>query len=112
LFESPFSTGAQIGFSGGGYTIFGAVILIIGILHLLSGIFAWMHRSWARYIGIILGGLGILLGVVGLVRSAGPGTDKSQQAALVASLVIVIVYAIVLVGLAVGGTHFRKERVQ
>ena len=108
LFQSPFATDTPGGISGG-FTLTGAVILVTGILHLLSGIFVWAHRSWARYLGLVLGALGVLLGIVSIVSST--GSTSSQQIGLVTGLVILVAYALVLVGLIMGGRHFRKERI-
>lgn len=109
LFQSPFATDTPDGISGG-FNITGAVILVIGILPLLSGIFVWAHRSWARYLGLILGALGVLIGIAGFVGGTGPTT--SQQLGLGAGVVILAASAFVLVGLTTGGRHFRKERIQ
>jgi len=109
LFQSPFATETADGISGG-FTVTGAVILVTGILHLLSGIFVWAHRSWARYLGLVLGALGVLLGIAGFL--GGTGQTTSQQFGLVTGLVILAAYALVLVGLIMGGRHFRKERIQ
>lgn len=39
---------------GAAYAIFGAIILIIGILQLLTGIFAWRGSGAARVMGSVL----------------------------------------------------------
>lgn len=98
-----------------GVSFFAVVILVIGILHLLSGIFIWAHRSWARWLGILISGLFVLLGVLGLVSSLGlqtsvvNGQTITVQNALVVPLLIVVVYGIALIGPIVGGEHFRKR---
>ncbi len=94
------------------------VVLVLGISHILSAIFIWAHRSWARFLGIILSGLFGLFGLLALVGSFGPqtsvlnGQTVTVQNAYVVPLIILISYGLALVGLIVGGRHFRKERVQ
>jgi hypothetical protein len=46
----------------------GIVVLVIGVLHLMSGIFSWRAAGWARFVGIALGlvfGLLFLAGLLG-----------------------------------------------
>ena len=79
LFETPFESGGGVDAIARGFNAFGAIVLMIGILHLLSGIFVWAHRSWARYPGIVLGALGVLLGIAGLPGGAGQGATRSDR---------------------------------
>ena len=41
--------------------VVGAVVLIVGLLQLLSALGVWLHKSWARILGILFGILGTLL---------------------------------------------------
>lgn len=116
-----FGTGAQGDALRSAVTIIAVIILVIGILHLLSGIFTFAHRSWARWVGVILGALGVLFGIASVLGGTGPRTSTvingqtvttDPQSALVTGAVILIAYAIVVLGLIMGGKHFRKERIQ
>jgi len=116
-----FGTGAQGDALRSAVTIIAVIILVIGILHLLSGIFTFAHRSWARWVGVILGVLGVLFGIASVLGGTGPRTSTvingqtvttDPQSALVTGVVILIAYAIVVLGLIMGGKHFRKERIQ
>jgi hypothetical protein len=52
----------------------GIVILVVAIIEILIGIFAWRGSGFARFIGIIYG---ILFGLVGLAGIAGAGTTTN-----------------------------------
>jgi hypothetical protein len=107
---------------GGSLTIVAAVLLVVGILHLLSAIFIWAHRSWARFIGILLAalgtlaGLGILFVTVNRVTLSdgtviGPPPGGVQTTALIVNGIPFALYAITLLALLVGGGHFSRRRV-
>jgi hypothetical protein len=78
----------------------------IGVLHIVAGAFVWAHRAWARYLGLVFAALGTLFGLVLLAGAL--GARPGQSFALEISLLVLVPYAIALVGLVVGGVHFRR----
>jgi hypothetical protein len=94
--------------------IVGAVVLIIGILHLLSALGVWLHKSWGRILGILFAILGTLFGLAAVAGAAQKNTGVSTTTtgnSMVVALVFLISYAFVLVVLIIAGGHFRKDRV-
>ncbi|MEA2622759.1 MAG: hypothetical protein QOH61_1669 [Chloroflexota bacterium] len=88
------------------------VILIIGILHLLAAIGIWAHKGWGRWLGIIFGVIGTLIGLAALVGvRATPGVTGSRGSDLGSSLLILVPYAFVLIAMIVGGAHFARRRI-
>ena len=55
-------------------TLAGLIVLVIGVLHILSGIGSWRGAGIARVLGIILG---ILFGLIALAGAAGGTTDTN-----------------------------------
>lgn len=85
------------------------IVLVVGVLHLLSAVAVFAHRTWGRFIGLALALPGTLLGAYGVAQSlalsqAGAGVG----AAPVAAAVIAVGYGLVLFGLVAGGSHFRR----
>jgi hypothetical protein len=87
--------------------IFG-VALVLGILHLISSVGVFLHKQWARIVGIILAVLGTLLGVLSVASAVGT-PDQAGSGDLVVALVMAIAYGFTLYALAAGGGHFRRR---
>ena len=69
--------------------VIGGFVLIIGVLHLLSGIFAWRGAGVARVLGVIFG---LIFGGLGLVGALGSTANASTASAGVLTWAIVIGY--------------------
>ncbi len=91
------------------FIAFGTVV-VVGVLHLLSSIGIFMHKGWARAIGLVLAVLGTLAGVVGVGGALEDGVAgvAAGQAALVPGAVAVA-YAVTLFALIAGGNHFSRR---
>jgi hypothetical protein len=83
------------------------IVVVVGLLHIAAGAFVWAHRAWARYLGLVLAAVGTLLGLYLLVSSLLP-SDVNRPLAVELSLILLVPYAIALVGLIAGGAHFRR----
>ena len=87
-------------------SVIGVVIAVIGILEIAAGIGVFVHQSWARWLGIVLATLGLLLGFFMLIGTmsdpVGGGAD------LVISLLWVATNGFVVAALAVAGEHFQR----
>ena len=94
--------------------VVGVVVLIIGLLQLLSALGVWLHKSWARIIGILFAILGTLFGLAAVAGSAqnrtGINSSTTTGSGMVGALVVLISYAFILVVLIIAGGHFRRER--
>lgn len=91
----------------------GAVImLLIGIPHLLAAVGAPLHKGWARWMGVIVSVLGILLGVL-ILSSGSSSTVVSGQRVTVSpvgpALFLIVPYALSLLALIFSRRHFRSS---
>jgi hypothetical protein len=93
--------------------VVGAVILIVGLLQLLSAIGVWLHKSWARIIGILFAILGTLFGlaaVAGAAQNRSGVSTSTTGNSMAGALIVLVSYALVLVILIIAGGHFRRDR--
>jgi hypothetical protein len=83
------------------------ILMVLGVLELLVGAVILAHRSWARWLGVLLALLGLVVSVLALsaVLALVPGTS----AQLVVAIALLIGYAFILLALIAGGGHFRKR---
>ena len=81
------------------------ILMFLGVLQLLVGAVILAHRGWARWLGVLLALLGLLVSVVALsaVLALVPGTSVQ----LMIAVVLLLGYAYVLLALIAGGSHFR-----
>jgi hypothetical protein len=91
----------------------GAVImLLIGIPHLLAAVGAPLHKGWARWMGVIVSVLGILLGVL-ILSSGSSSTVVSGQRVTVSpvgpALFLIVPYTLSLLALIFSRRHFRSS---
>lgn len=90
----------------------GAVImLLIGIPHLLAALGAPFHKGWARWLGVIVSILGILLGV--LILSGGNSSTVVNDRVVTVStigpaLFVIVPYALALLALILSRRHFQS----
>jgi hypothetical protein len=87
----------------------GAIVLVIGILQTVSGIGIFLHKQWARFIGIAFAGLGTLLGVLSLVGAVGARGTRGGGGDLTVALVLGVAYGFTLFALIAGGGHFTRR---
>jgi hypothetical protein len=80
-------------------------LMVLGVLQLLVGAFVLGHRSWARWLGVLLGLLGLLFSIVGLTSTLALVPGVSVQ--LIVAIAFLIAYAFVVLALIAGGGHFR-----
>ena len=76
-----------------GIAVFGVVLLVLGIVQLLAGVFAWRGSGAGRVLGIIFGllwGLLFLLGALGGVSSS--QTNEATASGLGFTLVLAVGY--------------------
>ncbi len=90
----------------------GAVILLlIGIPHLLAALGAPLHKGWARWMGVIVSVLGILLGVLILAGGSSSTVVNDQRVTVSAvgpALIVIVPYALALLALILSRRHFRN----
>ena len=85
---------------------FGVVIGVIGILEIAAGIGVFVHKAWARWFGIALATIGLILGFFMLV---GTMSDRNPEGgSLVISVLWVAANGFVVAALAVANEHFER----
>jgi hypothetical protein len=83
------------------------ILMVVGLLQLLVGAVILAHRSWARWLGVLLALQGLIVSVIALsaVLALVPGVSVQ----LIVASALVIGYAFVLLALIAGGGHFRAQ---
>jgi hypothetical protein len=82
-------------------------LIVLGVLQLLVGAFVLAHRGWARWLGLLLGLLGLLLSIVAVTSAVALVPGQSVQ--LIVAIVLLVGYALVVLALLAGGGHFRRR---
>lgn len=99
------------------FTVAAVIFLAVGIIQVLTAIGIWRHRSWGRFLGIILSALWLALGILILIGSFGAretmpanGTTGDISSSISSSLGLIVVYGFVLLALLLGGKHFERRQ--
>jgi Na+-transporting NADH:ubiquinone oxidoreductase subunit NqrB len=83
------------------------VMIVIGLLEVLTGAFIIAHRSWARWLGILLSLIGLLVGIASISFAIALAPGSSIQ--LIGAIAVLIGYAFILLALFAGGGHFKRR---
>jgi hypothetical protein len=87
---------------GGFIATIGLIVVIYGIAQIVTGIYVFPGKSWARIAGLILAVLGGLLALLGML----PGEQGVNAVGIVVSLLVVAAYAFTAWALATNGRWF------
>jgi hypothetical protein len=98
----------------------GAVLIIVGIIHMIAAVGVFGHRRWGRAFAVVLGILGTLAGLGAMFVAVGfealdVGFDiafKGEETSLAASAFVFITYLFILVSMFLGRGHFKKKGVE
>jgi hypothetical protein len=82
-------------------------LMVFGVLQLLIGAFVLGHRSWARWLGLLLALLGLMFSIVAVTSTMALVPGASVQ--LIVASAFLIAYAFVVLALIAGGGHFRAR---
>jgi len=98
------------------FTASGGALIVIGLLEFIAAVGIFGHRGWGRYLGLLLALVGIAGGVIGIITAnGGPIVSNGQtfdfQQNLGPSIVLLVFYAIIFLGLLVGRGQFRLKQV-
>jgi len=80
------------------------IVLLLGLLHIVAAGGVFGHRRWGRVLGVLLSLAGTVVGAWLLFRSLPIGEGRE----LVAPLLVLVPYAIGLLGLLFSRDHFRR----
>jgi hypothetical protein len=85
--------------------IVGATLLIAGILVIIGAIGILAHKSWARWLGVVIGSIGLVIGFLLLIGTfaapAGGGGDA------IIAIIWLAAHGFVVAALAAAGDHFQ-----
>ncbi len=103
---------AQIDQVMGVFGVGAVIMLLIGIPHLLAALGAPFHKGWARWLGVTVSILGILLGV--LILSGGNSSTVVNDRVVTVStigpaLFVIVPYVLSLLALILSRRHFRSS---
>ena len=84
-----------------------AVLLVIGVAELLAAVGIFGHKTWGRVLGILAALVGLAMSGAGVALAMAVAPGASMQMIIMA--VALISYALILVGLLLGGGHFRRR---
>ena len=100
------------------FMVTGGVLIAIGLLHLVVARSIRRHRPFGRTVGIVIAVIGTLLGAylapsaITLKYRSIPGTEATvaePDAYAISIALFGVAYAIALVGLILGGKHFKLQ---
>lgn len=83
----------------------GTLTLFVSVLGVTSGIGVFAHKSWARWMGVAVGAIGVVLGFLLLIGTF--ATSAVDTGGLVLSIIWLAVNGFVVVALAVASDHFQ-----
>jgi hypothetical protein len=98
----------------------GGVIVVAGILQFVAAAGIWRHQDWARALGLVMAILGGIFGFIVLPTAFNPvfttrgelGQELVNLGPNVTSILIglgAVPYLLVVVGLLLGGRHFKRR---
>lgn len=91
--QSPEQMAANMGF-------FLAFPVVLGVVQAVAAIGVFRHKTWARWLGVTIGVVGLFMGPL-FLWTYSPGG--------IANLVALLAYGFILFGLAGHGEHFRPR---
>jgi hypothetical protein len=83
-----------------------AILLVIGILEIAAAIGIFVHKTWARWTGIVLGVIGVLLGFLMLIAAFEPPSDGGFA---IFAVIWLAAHGFAVAALAAGGEHFQPR---
>jgi hypothetical protein len=87
--------------------VIAVIFIIVAVLHFVAGIGVLAHRTWARWLGIVIGVLGLVLGILAILGSVGDPTMAAGD--WLVPVAWTVAYVLALVGLAGGGRQFERR---
>jgi hypothetical protein len=95
---------------GGAIAIFGIIVLVLGILSIAAGAGALGGKGWARWTGVIVSVLFVILGVLIIVGSLGNLDASGGATSLIFWVIITVAYALTAWALIKANDYFAFRR--
>ena len=102
--------GNPFAFAGGLLAVFGIIILVLGILSIAAGAGALGGKGWARWTGVIVSVLFVILGVLIMVGSLGNLDASGGATSLIFWVIITVAYALTAWALIKANDYFAYRR--
>jgi hypothetical protein len=83
------------------------VLMVVGVIQLLASVGVFAHKSWGRWLGVLLSLLGVIVGIVAASTAFALASGVSVGALV--AVVILLGYAFALIALLAGGSHFKRR---
>ena len=107
--------------NAGTITASGGAVLVVALLELIAAVGIFGHRGWGRWLGVLLGIVGVLAGMAAIIAAnqaaSGDvitlnGSTIDTRDNMSPSIGFLVFYAIIFFGLLLGGGHFRVKEVE
>lgn len=85
--------------------VFAFILLSIGILEIVASIGVFVHKGWARWLGIVMAAIGLVFGFLLLFATFMPPAGPAIE--MLITIVWLAGHGFVVAALAVAGEHFR-----
>lgn len=95
----------EAGAIGAVILIVAAILLIVGIVVIVGAIGVFVHRSWARWLGVVIGSIGVVIGFLLLIATFAPPAGGTGDALV--AITWLGAQGFVVAALAVAGDHFQ-----
>ncbi len=84
--------------------VFALILLVVGILEIVGAIGVFIHKSWARWTGIVTASVGMVLGLLFLIVSFAPPASVGDA---VLAIIWLGANGFIAAALTVAGDHFQ-----
>ncbi|CAN5722820.1 hypothetical protein BH23CHL7_BH23CHL7_08920 [soil metagenome] len=95
---------------GAALALMGIIVLVLGVLSIAAGAGALGGKGWARWTGIVVSGLFVVLGLVAIVSSLGNLNEQGVATGLVFWAVITALYGLTAYALIRAKAYFAARR--
>lgn len=101
------SLGSEAGAVAAVILVFALVFIALGVAEIVSAIGVFVHKSWARWLGVALASIGVVLGLLLLVGTFAGGGGAGGD--VVFAIVWLAAHGFAVAALAVAGDHFQPS---
>jgi hypothetical protein len=102
--------GNPFAFVGGAIALVGIIVLVLGVVSIAAGAGALGGKGWARWTGIVVSGLFVILGLLAIVSSLGSLNQEGVATGLVFWAVITALYGLTAYALIKADAYFAARR--
>lgn len=82
-------------------------LIFVGVVQLTCGVGVMNHKSWGRWLGVLLAAIGLIVTV--FTVSIALAIAGGFTVPVIIGVVLLVGYALIVVALIAGGSHFRRK---